>query len=208
MTNINNEIRSCPVTLLLDRRSTRTGSRRALKAALVVLALLAAVQTVTLSLPMLGIQDHLQAISVGSDLSSISINHADGTVPSLGAGKPTLVLVFDPTCAHSRRIASEWSSWLDAAGLEEQSVLAISPGPLPEAISYAREADWPVQVGSVERDPSFRLSVALTQRTPWVFAVDGAGRVVAEGQGSELREMILARDRPPARASTGTSPAG
>ena len=196
------------MTLLFDRRSTRAGSRGALKTSVVVLALLAAAQTVSFGVRMLGTQDHLQAISVGSDLSSIPINHVDGTVPSLGAGKPTLVLVFDPTCAHSRRIASEWSSWLNAADLGEQSVLAISPGPLPEAISYAREVDWPVQVGSVERDPSLRLSVALTQRTPWVFAVDGAGRVVAEGHGSKLREMILALGKRPARVSTGTSPAG
>ena len=196
------------MTLLFDRRSTRTGSRGALRAVVVVLGLLAAAQTVSFGVRTLGIQDHLQAILVGSDLSSISINHTDGTVSSLGAGKPTLVLVFDPTCAHSRRIASEWSLWLNAVDLEEQSVLAISPGPLPEAISYAREVDWPVQVGSVEMDPALQRSEALTQRTPWVFAVDGAGRVVAEGHGSKLREMILALGRPPARASTGTSPAG
>jgi len=196
------------VTLLRDRGSARAGSSGALRALFVVLALLAAAQTVSLGVRTLGNRDHLQATPVGSDLSSISVRLADGTVSSLGAGKPTLVLVFDPTCEHSRRIASEWSSWLNAADLEEQSVLAISPGPLAAAIAYAQEVDWPVRVGSVERDPSLRVSLALTQRTPWVFAVDGAGRVVAEGQGSKLREMILARGKPPIRASTGASPVG
>ena len=86
--------------------------------------------------------------------------------------------------------------------------MPFRPGRFRKRSPNAQEVDWPVQVGSVERDRSLRLGVALTQRTPWVFAVDGAGRVVAEGQGSQLREMILARGKPPIRASTGASPVG
>lgn len=167
-------------------RATTTSSR----IAILTLALIAATQGIALGLRT-NWADHLSnEIDVGADLSSTAIRRTDGVV-TLGAGNPTLVLAFDVDCAHSRRIAPDWSAWLAATKFKDASVLAVSPGPLAEAVSYAQEVGWPVEIGSVERGRAMRIG-ALTNRTPWVFAVDGAGRVVAAGHGSTIHKVAQA----------------
>ena len=54
-------------------------------------------------------------------------------------GQRTLPPVFDPNCAHTRRFASAWSSWLGGKESEGYRVLAISLGPLAEALDFANE---------------------------------------------------------------------
>lgn len=170
--------------------ATRRNATKPGRMAIRILALLAATQGVALGLHAGWADRRSNEISVGTDLSSTAILHTDG-VMTLGAGRPTLVLAFDVDCAHSRRIAPDWSTWLMATEFRDVVVLAVSPGPISEAASYAREAGWSVRVGSVEPDGSTRGG-ALTGRTPWVFAVDGAGRVVAEGHGSRIHEVAQA----------------
>lgn len=153
------------------------------------LTLLAATQVVSLVLRA-SQTERPATVAVGEDLSPVTIWQPGGSLP-LGSGRPTLLLAFHVDCAHSRRIAPDWSAWLSATRLDDVSVVAVTTGPLPEAASHAQEAGWPVEVGSVEPDGSTRGD-ALTQRSPWVFAVDGAGQVVAEGHGSKIREVARA----------------
>jgi len=74
----------------------------------------------------------------------------DGSPQELGMIGPALLLVFDPECAHSRRIASVWSEWLNASTIDHR-VLAVSRGIVSEAAEYARASDWPVQWPSTLR---------------------------------------------------------
>lgn len=178
-----------PVTPRFPHAVIRTTTRPT-KAAVVILALAAAMQGVALGLRRGSVDHRSEVISVGTNLSSTAIKKTDGVL-TLGAGKPTLLLAFDVDCTHSRRIAPEWSAWLAAAKLDDLAVLAVSRGPLSQAVSYATQAGWPVQIGSVDPIGS-AWAGALTNRTPWVFAVDEEGLVVAEGHGTRIDEVARA----------------
>ena len=120
------------------------------RAAVTVLVVAAIAQAVALGAPTLVADSQGQLLPVGYDLSSLTARHADGTVANLVAGRATLLLVFDPDCAHSRRVAPAWSSWLAGRESEGYRILAISPGPLADAIDFANEHHWPIEVLSVE----------------------------------------------------------
>ena len=173
-------------------RRIALGGLRPRRGPVVALAVLAVAQVVSLGLRPRGAGGDGERITIGHDVSAIAVDYADGTVSKLGRGRATLLLVFDPDCPHSRRVASEWSLRLGATAFNQYRVLAISPKPLSESVAYAREQGWPVQVGSVEGHPDWNRGRSLVERTPWVFAVNQAGRVVAEGHGSKLRELALA----------------
>ena len=51
-------------------------------------------------------------------------------------------------------------------------------------MEYVRERLWPVVVASPEP-----VGHEITKRSPWVFAVDGQGRVVADGHGRHLGKV-------------------
>lgn len=157
-----------------------------------LLAVSAIGQAAILRAPMFTADSRAAPIPFGYDLSSVSVKHADGTPAELGAGQPTLLLVFDPDCAHTRRVAPAWSSWLAGKESEEYRVLAISLGPLAEAVDFANEHSWPVEVLSLEHPAAEPEAAILTRRTPWIVALDQAGRVVTDGHGAGLGEVARA----------------
>ncbi|MDE2753412.1 MAG: hypothetical protein OXI83_12610 [Gemmatimonadota bacterium] len=161
-------------------------------AAVTVLAASAIGQAAVLRAPMFDAASRSDPIPVGYDLSSVSVRHADGTLGELGAGQPTLLLVFDPDCAHTRRVASAWSSWLAGKESGGYGVLAISLGPLAAAIDFANEHLWPVEVLSLEHPAGEPEAAILTRRTPWIVALDQAGRVVTDRHGGNLAEVARA----------------
>lgn len=111
------------------------------------------------------------------------------TVAPLDPQHPMLLLIFDPDCVHTRRVAPLWSSWLASGEAEGLTVLAIAPAPVAVAAEYARNQQWWVgvaaAVGSEEQPGGHRV----TRRTPWVVAVDASGRVVREAHGAKLAEV-------------------
>ena len=113
-----------------------------------------------------------------------------------------------PRAAHSRRVASQWSDRLKGTRAEDYRVLAVSRGTLSEPIRYARAKDWAVQVVIVDPASGLEESRALTSRTPWVFAIDGEGRVLDEGHGSRLEEVAAACGRIPQRSGAWAIQAG
>lgn len=121
-------------------------------------------------------------VTRGHDLSDLSLRDSHGGLQGFGTGQPALLLVFDPDCAHSRRVAPLWTDWLEGRVHKGYQVIAISTG--PAATDYVRERQWPVIVTSTEP-----VGHAITKRSPWVFAVDGEGRVVADGHGQNLPEV-------------------
>lgn len=115
-------------------------------------------------------------IGVGADLSSVRFTGPDGTGRRLASGTPLLAFVFDPECPHSDRVAADWVQWLRESDERPFAVIALSPSP-----AYAGAKAWGVAVGTVDG--------AIVRRTPWVFALDRGGQVVAEGHGTKLREI-------------------
>ena len=130
-------------------------------------------------------------IGVGEDLSGVRVGGADGMERALVTEAPMLLLVFDPECAHSRRISPEWRAWLLEAG-GPANVLALSAGSVTDAATFAQANGWPVRVATINPGARGSREHALTSRTPWVFAVDRSGRVLAEGHGARLPEVAAA----------------
>ena len=101
-----------------------------------------------------------------------------------------LVLVFDPECAHSRQAAAQWGALLqdpDRPG----GIVAVAPGSFEAAARHAAAQGWQVTVATVDRFRPGSREHALISRTPWVFALQD-GRVVAQGHGDELAEVVAA----------------
>ena len=128
-------------------------------------------------------------VAVGDDLSPMPLQYDDGTVAPLDPQHPMLLLIFDPDCVHTLRVAPLWSSWLASGEAEGLTVLAIAPAPVAAAAEYARNQQWWVGVAAAvgsEEQPGGHL---VTRRTPWVVAVDASGRVVREAHGAKLAEV-------------------
>ncbi len=135
------------------------------------------------------------AVAVGDDLSSLVIKDSGGETIDLAEGYETLLLVFDPDCSHTTRVAEDWASWLAQEEAEVYRTIAVSSGALSKAMGYARDKHWKVRVGGVETDGDGKGEHALMNRTPWVFAVRHDGTVVAEGHGIRLAEVAKALQR-------------
>ena len=155
-------------------------------AVLTLLSVLAVGQVVALEHRTLRLDPLDPPVTVGDDVSELVVRDSGGATIELGAPYETLLLVFDPDCVHSARVAETWASWLARQDSGRLRTYAVSSGPLPMAVRYARDMRWNVRVGSVGASGGEH---PLTRRTPWVFAIGTDGRVVAEGHGSRLAEV-------------------
>ncbi|MCY3611519.1 MAG: hypothetical protein OXH51_08290 [Gemmatimonadetes bacterium] len=138
-------------------------------------------------------------VAIGDDLSGVRVGGDDGRDSLLGEFQ--LVLVFDPECAHSGLAASKWEALLrdpDRPG----SIVAVAPGSFEAAARHAAAQGWQVTVATVDRFRPGSREHALVSRTPWVFALQD-GRVVAQGHGDELAEVVAALS--PATRTPGTA---
>ena len=63
---------------------------------------------------------------------------------------------------------------------------------MAEAIDFANEHRWPVEVLSLEHPAGEPEAAILTRRTPWIVALDQAGRVVTDGHGASLAGVARA----------------
>lgn len=158
-----------------------------------VLALSAAAQAAVIGKRMLDDHARHDEIEVGDDLSEASLRRADGSPAGLGGGRTTVLLVYDPDCAHSDRVAGGWRKWLergDHGGANR--VFALHAGSRSRAEAYAVAQGWPIEVVSVGSGVDRSEVHALARRTPWVFALDEDGVVVASGHGRELPQVAQA----------------
>lgn len=156
------------------------------------LALLAAAQAAVIGDRLLAGRARPDGIVAGDDLSEVRLRRADGSPVGLGGGRTTLLLVYDPDCAHSDRVAAGWREWLERGRHGASRVLALHAGSRSPAVAYAVGRGWPVEVVSVGSRVDGSGVHPLTRRTPWVFAIDGAGVVVASGHGRELPQVARA----------------
>lgn len=157
--------------------------------ALALLAVLAIGQSVVAGQRLVRVAPAGSPVAVGDDVSGRMVRLSGGETFELGAGNEVLLLVFDPDCAHTARLAEAWASWLADEDSGRHRTIAVSPGPLSAAVRYARVRGWNVPVGVVESLKDGVDEHPLTSRTPWVFAIGADGRVVAEGHGRRLAEM-------------------
>ncbi len=141
------------------RRFPRTRQRGRILMA--TLALLAVAQMAAIGKRMVGSATREAEIATGHDLSAVSLRRANGTLVGLADGHRTLLLVFDPECAHSRQVAEDWRKWLGTTGDDGVRVLALSAGSPASAAAYAREQQWHVEVASIAGAPP-----AETESTP------------------------------------------
>ena len=162
------------------------------------LALLALAQMAAIGKRMVGSGTREDETAAGRDLSAVTLRRANGALVGLADGHRTLLLVFDPECAHSRRVADDWRKWLGTSRDDGVRVLALSAGSPNSAAAYAREQQWHVEVASIAAAPGRNGVHSLTRRAPWVFAVGGDGRVLASGHGRKLAEVAR---------TVGTAPA-
>ncbi|MCY3548534.1 MAG: hypothetical protein OXH49_16795 [Gemmatimonadetes bacterium] len=169
-------------TEILPEDERRAPWRRPRHVAIAGLAIVAVVQALAFAYVRAHTNGPSPLVTRGDDISDLSLRDSQGALQELGAGQPTLLLVFDPDCAHSRRVAPFWTSWLESNVHKGHRIIAISTG--PAATDYVDKQQWPVIVTSTEP-----VGHEITKRSPWVFAVDGQGRVVADGHGRHLGEV-------------------
>jgi len=132
-------------------------------------------------------------LTTGDRLPSLEVHHALGRgagVPSPASSHhPTVLLVFDPECGPCGTVAPVWARWIQDWG-DRSPVLALSAS-LPEsAVAFARLHGWEAQVVTLPPDEMPPRVRALTRRTPWIFVLDEWGRVVVEGHGARIDELV------------------
>lgn len=137
-------------------------------------------------------------LAPGDQVSDIGVVDRTGTLRSLTTRQPTLVLVFHSECGHCRRVAPAWRAWLEEHE-DDVAVVAVSQEPHASAQAYASEHAWDVSVRTVPEASLGSREHALTSRTPWLFALDGDGFVIADGHGSRIEEIggLLLGERDP-----------
>jgi thiol-disulfide isomerase/thioredoxin len=102
---------------------------------------------------------------------------------------PIVLLDFDPGCGPCAAVAPVWAQWIRDWG-DRSQVVALSAS-LPEsAEAFARLHGWEAEVVTFRQDPMLPQVRSLTRRTPWVFVLDEGGRVMAEGHGARIAELV------------------
>jgi hypothetical protein len=126
-------------------------------------------------------------LHVGDDVGALQFRTPSGRSVSTAGGGTMVLLIFDSQCAHCLAVAPAWKEWIKTAP-PRLRVVGVSTEPPETAEAFAREQGWGVEVWQVEARTGSREH-ALTSRTPWVFLLDGEGRILKEGHGSRLAEL-------------------
>ena len=125
---------------------------------------------------------------VGDRVSDIVTTGPSGSSVALAAGEPTLVLVFHSACAHCRTVAPLWQSWL-SDHRDAVAVVALAAETHESAVRFAIDHEWGVEVRAIPEVGRGTREHWLTSRTPWLFALDEDGQIVAEGHGTLIEEI-------------------
>ena len=141
-----------------NRESLGARHWKGVKVALLIM--LAIGQSIVVGQRILRVNPPDSPVAIGHDVSGLLVRDSGGETIELGAGDETLLLVFDPDCAHTARVAEAWASWLADEDSGRHRTIAVSPGPLSAAVRYARDSHWSVRVGAVE-SPQGRTSLLM-----------------------------------------------
>jgi len=161
---------------------------------LIGLVLLAVGQAVVLSFGEdVGLTAGTPWFTVGDTLADLQLLDSQGGTASLAGGTPTLLLVFHSDCGHCREVAPLWRAWTGTTWGNVR-VVAISSEEPVTAQAYAAEKEWNTEVWTVAASRLGGPGHTLTSRTPWVFVLDPAGVVLAEGHGRGIAELAAILD--------------
>jgi hypothetical protein len=131
-------------------------------------------------------------VSVGTKLPALV--SVDPTVPDVNWGESdhTVLLVFHSECRFCDDVADDWRDWL-LVDRKARTILVSrdSPG---AAAAYASKHGWPPGVFTVAPNGARDLQAQLTRRTPWIYVVDGEGRLIHEGHGAQLALLTQTLD--------------
>ncbi len=125
--------------------------------------------------------------------------------PGLSAGEtapaggiPTILLVFNSECGHCLDLAPLWKDWTQTSGTQARLV-AVSSEAQEVADAFVSKHGWNAAVLTVDATVSGSPNHTLTSRTPWVFALDSEGVILAEGHGKNIAEIaaVLKPERRP-----------
>jgi hypothetical protein len=158
-------------------------------AGLIVLGVLAVAQLVALGYRQSQIPTGVgQRLMAGGSVRAIEAHDRTPRPTTLITAQPTLLLVFHSECAFCAKVAPTWRAWLEGHGREARTI-AVSAEPFALAAAYAAE-HWPgAEVRTVSAEVLGGAGHALTSRTPWLFLIDAAGTIVAEGHGDRIEEL-------------------
>ena len=158
------------------------------------LVLLAVIQAVVLSLRAdSGLTAGTPWFTVGDTLADLRPLDSEGRPASLAGGTHTLLLVFHSECGHCREVAPLWRAWTGTSWGDVR-VVAVSSEEPAAAQAYAADQDWNAEVWTVAASRLGGPGHTLTSRTPWVFVLDPAGVILAEGQGARIAELTAILD--------------
>ena len=127
-------------------------------------------------------------LRLGDNVAAVRASDSLGRESPLVTGEPTLLLVFHSECGHCRNVAPIWRDWIEASGPAFRTV-AVSSEPLEPAQAFVTEHKWDAEIRTVAAGRLGGWEHALTSRTPWVFVIDEAGVILAEGHGSRIAEL-------------------
>ena len=158
------------------------------------LVLLAVSQAVVLSFRAdFGLTADTPWFTVGDTLADLDLLDSEGGTASLAGGTHVLLLVFHSECGHCQEVAPLWRAWTGTSWGDVR-VVAVSSEEPATAEAYAAEQDWNAEVWTVGASRLGGPGHTLTSRTPWVFVLDPAGVVLAEGQGARIAELAAVLD--------------
>ncbi|MCU0617694.1 MAG: hypothetical protein MUD17_11525 [Gemmatimonadaceae bacterium] len=168
----------------------KSPSHRSVKGAVVTAALLVllAVQVFTLSGTF-----RPPATETPERIAQLALVNRDGT-PSrplalTGGTSYTALLAYDDRCAWCDSIAGVWSAELLRPPANVNVVLLSSSEP-QAALEYAVRHQWNARVMHVDTSGSRHLERYVTSRTPWIYVVDPAGKLVVSQHGALLGEIF------------------
>lgn len=103
--------------------------------------------------------------------------------------RKTVILAFNSGCGPCQRVAPVWATWAEGE-LEGIDLLGVSDEPIESARAFAERHGWPAKLQVMAANDRKELPERLVKRTPWVFVLDGSGRVVAEGHGTQVADLV------------------
>lgn len=131
-----------------------------------------------------------RSLAVGDTASIIAGVRADGSADTVAVGPSgtTLVLAFSSTCVYCEEVAPTWRAWLERPHPGITAVALANEDP-QLAETYRVKHRWAVRLLAVPGAGAQSLELALTARTPWLYAFDASGRLVLMRHGADIHEI-------------------
>lgn len=105
----------------------------------------------------------------------------------------TVLLAFHRACPFCDEVAPAWRDWL---ATEHRSRMILMSDDRPrDALDYRDTNQWSGTLITLAPQSPTDLAAWLTRRTPWIYIVDSAGRLLYEGHGANLGAATAVLER-------------